>query len=43
LRELLDQRRRQILTERRADLATLRLLADEAEEDQRQVDRGRLQ
>ena len=39
LRQLLDQRRRQILAERRADLPPLRLLADEAREDQRQIDR----
>ena len=44
LRELLDQRRRQILAERRADLPALRLLPDEAGEDQREVDRrGRQQ
>ena len=44
LRELLDQRRRQILAERRADLPPLRLLAHEAGEDQRQIDRrGRQQ
>ena len=44
LRELLDQRRRQILAEGRADLAALRLLAHEAGEDQRQIDRrGRQQ
>ena len=40
LRELFDQRRRQILAERRTDLPPLRLLAHEAGEDQRQVDRG---
>ena len=39
LRELLDQRRRQILAEGRADLPALRLLAHEAREDQREVDR----
>ena len=39
LRQLLDQRRRQILAERRADLPPLLLLADEAGEDQRQIDR----
>ena len=44
LRQLLDQRRRQILAERRADLPPLRLLAHEAGKDQRQIDRrGRQQ
>jgi hypothetical protein len=44
LRELLDQGRRQILAERRADLPPLRLLADEAEENQGEIDRrGRQQ
>ena len=38
LRKLLDQRRRKILTERRADLAPLRLLLDEIGEHQRQID-----
>ena len=38
LRQLLHQRRRQILAERRADLAPLRLLLDEIGEDQREVD-----
>ena len=39
LRELFDQRRRQVLAERGADLPPLRLLAHEAREDQREVDR----
>ena len=44
LRELLDQRRRQILSERGTDLPPLRLLPDEAGEDQGQIDRrGRQQ
>ena len=38
LRELLDQRRRQILAERRADLAALRLLVDVVGEHQREID-----
>ena len=38
LRELLDQGRRKVLAERRADLAPLRLLLDEIGEHQRQVD-----
>ena len=38
LRELLDQRRRQVLAERRADLAPLRLLADVVGEHQGQID-----
>ena len=40
LRQLLDQRRRQILAEGGADLLALRLLANEAGENQREVDRG---
>ena len=40
LRELFDQRRRQILAERRADLPPLRLFPDEAGKNQREVDRG---
>ena len=44
LRELLDQRGRQILAERRANLPPLLLLPDEVREQQRQVDRrGRRQ
>ena len=44
LRQLFDQRRRQILAERRTDLPPLRLLPDEARKDQRQIDRrGRYQ
>ncbi len=38
LRELLDQRRRKILAERRPDLPPLRLLLDEVGEHQREVD-----
>ena len=38
-RQLRDQRRRQILAEGRTDLPALRLLADEARKDQRQIDR----
>ena len=38
LRELLDQRRRQILAERRADLTPLRLFLDEIGEHQREID-----
>ena len=38
LRELLDQGRGEILAERRADLAPLRLLLDEIGEHQREVD-----
>ena len=41
LRELLDQGRRQILAEGRADLPALRLLAHEARKDQREIDRRR--
>ena len=43
LRELLDQGRREISTECRADLPALRLLANEARENQREVDRRRRQ
>ena len=43
LRELFDQGRREILTECRADLPALRLLADVARENQREVDRRRRQ
>ena len=39
LRQLLDQRGRQILAERRADLPALRLLAHETRKDQREIDR----
>ena len=39
LRQLLDQRRRQILAEGGADLPALRLLAHEAGKDQREIDR----
>ena len=40
LRELLDQRRRQVSAKSRANLSPLSLLPDEAGKNQRQVDRG---
>ena len=43
LRQLRDQRRRHVLGERRTDLFALLLLAHEAREDQREIDRRRRQ